>query len=183
MALRDKKSQFAQKAAFNNTLMAAFLISFGLCTVILPTLTSEEADIWASNSDIVYGITRLIFIANVVVAICLMLHLIYNKRHYHQSQEIFWPLRCHHCFRVLVNQRDRASCTSPCNYSCESKTSEHSTTHLSEDATLPPRPENPGTSVARRHFPKTEEAPGYLSISVSDGSLGDSHMGRTLPMC
>ena len=146
-----------------------------------PTLTSEEADIWASNSDIVYGITRLIFIGNVVVTICLMLHLIYNKRHYHQSQEIFWPLRCHHCFRVLVNQRDRASCTSPCNYSCESKSSEHSTTHLSEDATLPPRPENPGTSVARRHFPKTEEAPGYLSISVSDGSLGDSHREEPSP--
>ena len=136
---------FAQKAAFNSTLMVCLIISFGLCTVLLPTLTSDTADGWASSSDLVYIVNRSFLVANVLLVIILMLHLIFNKSHYHRTQKIFWPLRCHHCSRVVASRNDRGS-----RDLCESRSlGEPPPPFLVNDA-FPTRYESRDASFARR---------------------------------
>ena len=116
----NKKSQFAPKSAFNNLLMTSFIVSFGFCTVILPTLTSRTKDIWASNSYVAYGITRLIFVLDLFLGIGLMLHMLCKRRQYHEAQIIFWPLRCLHCQRVFINQNNPGNCITPFQNACVS---------------------------------------------------------------
>ena len=98
MESSDTNAVLSFRALYKSKILACLLSCIAISAILLPSFPSGDKDA-QNDSHLIW--TFILSAGAMLLLTFIGLRFILRRSHFHQRQEIFWPLRCSHCARAV----------------------------------------------------------------------------------